>query len=116
MRSVAGGRRRRLRRAPRDDQHTTLLCLTASSRLQYGMASSGALPAVFAQVGPVSRAPRAAIAFALAGAAAFVLLGDLSVIASVTDFAVYLVFIAVNVAVVVLRLRQPDLPRPFRSP
>jgi APA family basic amino acid/polyamine antiporter len=96
--------------------NTTLLCLTASSRLQYGMATAGALPTVFADVGPVSRAPRAAIAFALVGAAAFVVIGDLSIIASVTDFAVYLVFIAVNIAVILLRLRQPEVPRPFRSP
>ena len=30
-----------------------------------------------------------------------------------TDFAVYVVFLAVNVTVIVLRRRRPDLPRPF---
>ena len=49
-------------------------------------------------------------------AGGFVLIGDLTLIASVTDLAIYLVFIAVNIAVVVLRFRMPAHPRPFRSP
>jgi len=96
--------------------NTTLLCLTATSRLQYGMASTGALPTAFTRLGPRSRAPRLAIAVSTATAAAIVLIGDLTLVASVTDFAIYLVFIAVNIAVVVLRFRMPEHPRPFRSP
>jgi basic amino acid/polyamine antiporter, APA family len=96
--------------------NTTLLCITATSRLQYGMASASALPDVLTRLGRRSRAPRVAIGVSVAVAAAFVALGDLSLVASVTDFAVYLVFIAVNVAVVLLRFRMPDRPRPFRTP
>lgn len=96
--------------------NTTLLCITATSRLQYGMASAGALPPVLTRLGPRSHAPRVAIGISLAVAAGFVAIGDLTLVASVTDLAVYLVFIAVNVAVVVLRFREPDQPRPFRSP
>jgi APA family basic amino acid/polyamine antiporter len=96
--------------------NTTLLCITATSRLQYGMASAKALPSAFARLGRRSRAPRVAIGVSLLVAAGFVLIGDLTLIASVTDLAVYLVFVAVNIAVVVLRFRMPDRPRPFRSP
>ncbi len=96
--------------------NTSLLCITASSRLQYGMGTAGALPAAFARLGPRSRAPRAAIGVAVVVAAAFVTFGDLTFVASVTDLAIYLVFVAVNVAVVILRFRMPDHPRPFRSP
>jgi basic amino acid/polyamine antiporter, APA family len=46
----------------------------------------------------------------------FALLGDLTLIASVTDFAVYVVFLAVNATLIVLRLRDPRRPRPFRVP
>jgi APA family basic amino acid/polyamine antiporter len=49
-------------------------------------------------------------------AAVFMLFGDLSGIASVTDFAIYLVFLAVNATVVILRIRKPELPRPFKIP
>jgi APA family basic amino acid/polyamine antiporter len=96
--------------------NTTLLCITATSRLQYGMASASALPSALTRLGPRSRAPRAAIGISIVVAAAFVALGDLTLVASVTDLAIYLVFIAVNIAVVVLRFRLPDHPRPFRSP
>ncbi len=96
--------------------NTTLLSITASSRLQYGMASARAFPDALARLGPRSRAPRVAIAVSVSVAACFVLVGDLSLIASVTDLAVYLVFVAVNVAVVVLRFRSPERARPFRVP
>lgn len=96
--------------------NTTLLCLTAASRLQFGMAAAGALPTQFARLGPSSRAPRLAIAVSVIGAASCLAVGDLALVASVTDFAVYVVFVAVNVAVIVLRFRMPDRPRPFRVP
>jgi APA family basic amino acid/polyamine antiporter len=96
--------------------NTTLLCITATSRLQYGMASAGALPSALTRLGPRSHAPRVAIAISLTVAAGFVAIGDLTLVASVTDLAIYLVFVAVNVAVVILRFRLPDQPRPFRAP
>lgn len=96
--------------------NTTLLCITATSRLQYGMAEAGALPRALGHLGPRSRAPRVAIVTSAVLAAGAVLAGDLTFVASVTDLAVYLVFIAVNVAVVVLRFRRPEADRPFRSP
>jgi basic amino acid/polyamine antiporter, APA family len=96
--------------------NTTLLCITATSRLQYGMATAGALPAALTRLGNRSRAPHVAIIVSILVAGGFLLIGDLTLIASVTDFAIYLVFVAVNIAVVVLRFRSPDQPRPFRSP
>lgn len=96
--------------------NTSLLALTAGSRLFYGMASSGAMPRPLAKVHRRTRAPVNAVLVSALVAAAFVLVGDLTLVASVTDFAIYLVFIAVNGAVIVLRWRRPDQPRPFRSP
>ena len=96
--------------------NTTLLALTAASRVIYGMAGAGALPPALAVVDPRRGAPRRAVAAGVLVAAAFALLGDFTIIAAVTDFAVYLVFVAVNATVVILRVRRPDLPRPFRVP
>lgn len=96
--------------------NTTLLCVTAASRLLYGMADRGALPSPLAAVSSKTGAPIRAILVAAAVAGAFTLLGDLTLLASVTDFAVYLVFLAVNATVVILRVRQPELPRGFRVP
>ena len=96
--------------------NTSLLALTAASRLTYGMADLGALPAAVARVSPRTGAPFVAVLVAGCGAIAFALAGDLTFIASVTDFAVYVVFLAVNAAVVILRRRAPDVARPFRTP
>ncbi|MEQ1787775.1 MAG: APC family permease, partial [Acidimicrobiales bacterium] len=96
--------------------NTSLLALTAGSRILYGMADRGVLPSALARISVRSQVPATAIVVTLIGAIAFASVGDLTLIASVTDFAVYLVFLAVNATVVLLRLRQPALPRPFRSP
>jgi APA family basic amino acid/polyamine antiporter len=96
--------------------NTSLLALTAASRLAYGMADRGALPSRLAAVTRRTRAPGAAIAAVSLGAMAFALVGDLTFVASVTDFAVYVVFLAVNWTVIALRRRAPDHPRPFRTP
>jgi basic amino acid/polyamine antiporter, APA family len=96
--------------------NTTLLALTAGSRVAYGMAARAALPALLARVHPRRRTPVRAILVVATAAAAFTLVGDLAFIAAVTDFAVYLVFLAVNGTVIVLRRRRPDLARPFAVP
>ena len=95
--------------------NTTLLCVTAASRLQYGMADTRALPGWVAALN-VRRVPWRAVAITAVVASLFVLIGDLTVVASVTDVAVYLVFIAVNATVIALRVRQPHRRRPFRVP
>lgn len=96
--------------------NTSLLALTAGSRLLYGMAHSNALPRRLARVSPGTGAPTVAIGLTAVGAMAFAALGDLTLIASVTDFAVYVVFLAVNATVITLRLREPSTVRPFRTP
>lgn len=96
--------------------NTTLLAVTAASRLLFGMAERRALPGALGFVHSRRRTPVVAILVTCLTAGAFVLLRDLRLVASVTDFAIYLVFLAVNAAVVVLRFRQPQRPRPFSVP
>ena len=93
--------------------NTTLLALTAASRVMYGMAKAGAMPRAFAAVHPARGTPVRAIIAVASVAAVFAALGEFAVIAAVTDFAVYVVFLAVNGTVVILRRTRPDLPRPF---
>ena len=95
--------------------NTTLLLVTAASRLLYGMASRGALPSPLTWTSQAG-VPWVGVLIAVAGGAASVLLGHIEVVASVTDFAVYLVFLAVNAIVVILRWHRPDQVRPFRVP
>jgi APA family basic amino acid/polyamine antiporter len=96
--------------------NTTLLAVTAASRLMYGMASDQSLPAVLARLHPTRQTPLVALVCAAVFAGLFVLVRDLKLVASTTDFAIYLVFLAVNATVIVLRYRKPDHPRAFVVP
>jgi len=96
--------------------NTTLLAVTAASRLLYGMAARGALPPILALLHPKRRTPVVATVSTVLVSALFVLVRDLKLVASTTDFAVYLVFLAVNASVVILRFKEADDPRPFRVP
>jgi APA family basic amino acid/polyamine antiporter len=96
--------------------NTALLALTAASRNMWGMARSGSLPGIIATIGPRGHSPVVAALIGFVVAAAFASAGNLALVAAVTDFAVYVIFIAVNVALVILRLRAPEIPRTFRVP
>ncbi|MDD4254692.1 MAG: APC family permease [Methanofollis sp.] len=96
--------------------NTSLLLIVATSRLAWGMAGDGALPAPLAQVHPAFGTPWAAVAVAAAIAAAFTLTGEIAYVANATNFALFLTFALINATVVVLRLREPDFTRPFRVP
>lgn len=96
--------------------NTTLLVLTAGTRMIFSMARANALPPAFARLTGGGKTPWLA---ALAGAAVaipFTLSGSIELIAQVTNFAVYVLFVGVNLAVIRLRRARPDLPRRFRAP
>lgn len=96
--------------------NTTLLALTAASRNVYGMARSGSLPAPLARLSRRTQAPWLAALLGLGVAALFGLTADLGLAASVTDFAVYAIFVVVNLSVIVLRRSHPALPRTISVP
>jgi amino acid transporter len=96
--------------------NTTLLALTAASRVIYGMARAGALPRALAWVRSSRHTPIRAIIAGVLVAAGFAAFGDFTVIAAVTDFAVYVVFLAVNATVIILRRTRPERSRPFAVP
>lgn len=87
--------------------NTVLLLLVSVSRSLYGMASSEALPAWLASVGP-TRTPWAAILLAGLVGVGFVLIGNLERVAQMTNATVLLSFIAVNVSLFVWSYRRQD--------
>lgn len=95
--------------------NTTLLVVTAASRILYGMAATGAVPPAFRALNR-RQVPTRSVLLCVAVAAGFVGFGRIALVASVTDMAVYLVFLAVNGTVIALRYRQPKRLRPFRTP
>ncbi|MDD1721255.1 MAG: APC family permease [Euryarchaeota archaeon] len=96
--------------------NTVLLMLIASSRLAYGMAKRGSLPVQLAMVHRTLGTPWVAIVAVTVASLAFVLLGDIRVIAEITTFTLYVTFFVINAAVIALRFSSPKLPRPFRVP
>lgn len=96
--------------------NTSLLLIVATSRLAWGMAGDGVLPAHLAQVHPTFGTPWVAVAAAAILAATFTLPGEIAAVANATNFALFLTFALINATVIVLRLREPDTPRPFRVP
>ncbi len=94
---------------------TTLLAVIAASRMLFAMSRRNDLPPIFSRLSR-SGTPLWANAAVLVGSGVFVLWGDFTVIAGATDAVIYVMFLAVNFIVVVLRRRSPDQVRPFRIP
>ncbi|GAA1403749.1 MULTISPECIES: APC family permease [Oerskovia] len=80
-----------------------LLTMIMASRLTYGMARQGLLPAGLARVLPGRRTPWVAIIATTAVAMGLVFTGDLGALAETVVLLLLVVFISTNVAVLVLR-------------
>jgi APA family basic amino acid/polyamine antiporter len=96
--------------------NTALVSILVAARVTFGIAREQNLPKVLAAVLPGRKTPWAATVAATAVAAALVPFGKVEVVASLSSFAGLLAFAAVNSALIVLRIREPDKARPFRVP
>jgi amino acid transporter len=85
------------------------------SRLPLAMAQDGMLPSVFGKLHPRTRAPWVAIVVCAIGWAMCLGLGFERLVT--IDILLYGISLMLEfVALVVLRIREPELPRPFRVP
>ena len=96
--------------------NTVLLMLLASSRIIYGMAQAGSLPQILARVHPRTQTPWIAALLSMTFAMAFVFLGDIAFVANVNNFTVFVTFMVINAALIVLRYRKSEVHRPFQVP
>ncbi|MFF4345996.1 amino acid permease [Streptomyces sp. NPDC001530] len=86
------------------------------TRVWFSMSRDGLLPKWFAKTHPTRHVPTRVtwiVGFASAAVAGFLPIGEA---AELTNIGILLAFAVVCVAVIVLRYRQPDLPRTFRTP
>ncbi|MFG3288189.1 amino acid permease [Streptomyces sp. NPDC048179] len=86
------------------------------TRVWFAMSRDGLLPAWFAKTHPTRHVPTRVtwiVGVASALLAGFVPIGEA---AELTNIGILLAFVVVCVAVIVLRYRQPELPRSFRTP
>ncbi|MFE9998404.1 amino acid permease [Streptomyces avermitilis] len=98
---------------------TTSVVLTVQYgqiRILFAMARDGLVPPLFAKVHPTTGVPRAGtviVSVFIAVLAALVPLGSL---ADATSIGTLSAFMLVNLAVILLRRRSPEVPRSFRVP
>jgi len=86
------------------------------TRVWFSMSRDGLLPQWFAKLHPERRVPTRVTW--IVGLASGVIAGFLPIreAAELTNIGILLAFVVVCVAIIVLRYRQPDLPRTFRTP
>jgi len=95
--------------------NTVLILLIVGSRLLYGLSSNGSLPAFLSRIGERGT-PYFSVLTILALSGLSLLLGGIKKLAHLTDLGIFIVYIFVNLSVIVLRYREPDAKRLFRSP
>ena len=91
------------------------------ARLAYSLGEHGQLPGAFGRLSRRARAsPYAILSAALVSSAIVALTAlfnrDVTFLASLFSFGVLLAFTAAQLAVIKLRVDEPDLPRPYRAP
>ncbi len=94
----------------------TLVVLYGQTRILFAMGRDGLLPPVFAKVRPPNMTPvynTIIVAVVICILAGFV---PLSYLADVVSIGTLVAFIVVSVGVVILRVREPDLPRGLGCP
>jgi APA family basic amino acid/polyamine antiporter len=95
--------------------------MSGASRLTYSLARHGMLPHAFERLNRRTLLAPAAIVTTASISVALLVGADIAgrpsvILASLYSFGVLLAFTAAQLAVVRLRKREPDLPRPFRVP
>ncbi|MFV0458041.1 MAG: APC family permease [Actinomycetales bacterium] len=92
--------------------------LIGASRLIYAMARSGMLPSWFAKLHPTYKTPVNAIIFVggLATLSPFFGRPALVWLVDAGGLAIIVAFLMVSLSFVVLRAKEPDMPRPFTTP
>ena len=96
--------------------NTVLMMLISGSRIIFGIAKyDKAIPGILAQVHTSRKTPWLATIFTMAFTVSTIILysGRLADIAAVSVFSISIVFALVNLSVICLRLRHPNLKRPY---
>ena len=93
-----------------------LVMLLGQSRVFWTMSKDGLLPEFVARVHPRFRTPWITSIVTGIGVAIFSALLTVREAGSLVSIGTLLAFVIVSVGILVLRVREPDLPRPFKAP
>jgi basic amino acid/polyamine antiporter, APA family len=90
--------------------------LIGISRLSWSLSEHRQLPSIFSRLHPSFRTPWFTIVFFSILAGVLILPGETSLLGNLYSFGAMLSFTTAHVAVVALRIRDPDRERPYRMP
>ena len=93
-----------------------LVMLLGQSRVFYSMARDGLLPPVISQVHPRFRTPWITSIITGIGVAIFAAVFTVREAGSLCSIGTLLAFVIVSAGILVLRIREPNLPRRFTTP
>ncbi len=97
--------------------NTVLIMMIVTSRMMYGMARDKALPEGLSKVSTKFKTPALAILVTMIITIiplGLYFVGDISTVADATVFGVLITFFLVNLSLIVLRKKKPELERPFK--
>jgi APA family basic amino acid/polyamine antiporter len=95
---------------------TMVVTLLAQSRIFFAMASDGLLPGWAGRVHPRWQTPHLGTVVLGSAVALAAALTPIDVLSQLVSIGTLFAFVMASLAVIVLRRRRPDLPRPFRVP
>ena len=94
----------------------TLVTMYGQTRILFSMGRDGLLPPLFARVNPRSMTPVNNTVLVAVVVAVLAGLVPLNYLADLVSIGTLVAFVVVSVGVILLRIREPDLPRGFRVP
>ena len=93
-----------------------LVDLLGQSRVFYSMSKDGLLPPVFSRLHPRFNTPSKSNRLLGVAISLFAGLVPIQVVGEMTSIGTLLAFVMVCLGVLILRKKQPDIPRPFKTP
>lgn len=93
-----------------------MVMLMGQSRVFFSMSKDGLLPKVFSDVHPKFGTPAKSNILFMVFVSLFAAFVPANVVGEMTSIGTLLAFVLVCVGVIVLRYKQPDLPRAFKTP
>lgn len=93
-----------------------LVMLMGQSRVFYSMSKDGLIPKVFSELHPKFKTPYKSNWILLAFVGAFAAFVPGHVAGDLTSFGTLFAFVLVSIGIWILRVKSPNLPRPFKTP
>ncbi len=93
-----------------------LMMIFGQTRILFTMARDGLMPRAFAKVHPRYHTPYVVTIITGCAVALFAAVFNVDLLADISNAGTLFAFFAVALGVMVLRVKQPDRPRPFRAP